>query len=184
MNDFFRIDSRHNKSVVSNIIKEVGTTKFTEKQIDGMCVMSAIPYILSNIWPILCTCVHSIRAVKSHMKYLRDSCQLRSPAVQHKVRIRSQQQRVSITFVQGGCFDLVFCSYIHHPCISSSVKICFNVQHHMFSLLSADLWKTIYCGQDKRDENLEVHHTWHDVKGRGGGGFICTPSTIIVIRNP
>ncbi|CAI8031455.1 hypothetical protein GBAR_LOCUS17848 [Geodia barretti] len=33
-------------------------------------------------------------AVKSHMKYLRDTRHVRPPAVQHRVRIRSRQQRI------------------------------------------------------------------------------------------
>ena len=36
-----------------------------------------------------------LAAVKSHMKYLRDNRNVRSPTVQKRVRIRSRQQRVS-----------------------------------------------------------------------------------------
>ena len=32
---YFRIDSEHNRTVLNNITKEIGTEKYTERQIKG-----------------------------------------------------------------------------------------------------------------------------------------------------
>ena len=37
---FFRIDSEHNKTVLNAITKEIGTEKYTAKQIKGMLPLS------------------------------------------------------------------------------------------------------------------------------------------------
>ena len=83
-----RIDGKHNKAVIASIIKEIGDSKFTKKQMEGLfTTFCVIMYVYYTVYTA---------AVKSHMKYLRDTRHVRPPAVQHRVRIRSRQQRVKL----------------------------------------------------------------------------------------
>lgn len=76
-----RVDSDQNRKVVYTIIKEIGTEKFTEKQIKGI----HLTFFLDG--------------VRIYRKTLKEASKGRPSPVKTKVRIRSRQQRVSEPFV-------------------------------------------------------------------------------------
>ncbi len=75
-------------------MQEIGTTKFTQRQIE-----SKVTHIL-NFDVAIEYYTHSciLDGATIYRKSLRDCTKPRSDAVVHKVRVRSRQQRVCNTF--------------------------------------------------------------------------------------
>ena len=82
-----RIDCDHNKSVIRKIVKEIGCSKFTARQIESKAAHFGCS--------LLMLCMYfSLDGVKIYRKSLRGSRNERSEDVQRKIRVRSRQQRV------------------------------------------------------------------------------------------
>ena len=86
---FCRIDSEHNKMVVTKIATEVGTSKHTQRQLEGMTTFTLNIMLELRIVP-----VSVVDGGKTYRKSLRNATNVRSEEVQQGIRIRSRQQRV------------------------------------------------------------------------------------------
>ena len=86
-----RIDSEHNRCVVEEIVREIGTEKYTSTLIRGLPAHLSLHCKTMSMYFYFYLCVEGCRIYR---KTLHEKDRDRSSAEKQRIRLRARQQRV------------------------------------------------------------------------------------------